>query len=62
MIEEPAKPFFSNIAVSDVFVPVDMRPEWSFGIVGVNHLDVIDAENPVDIGDSFLNADRKRHV
>src|SRR5882762_2394176 len=56
MIEEPAKPFFSNIAMSDVFVPVDMRPEWSFGIVGLDHPDVIDAENAVEIGDSFPDA------
>ncbi len=46
MIEEPAKPFLSNIAVSDMFVPVDVGPKWSFGIVGVDHLDVIDAEMP----------------
>ena len=25
MVQDPAKPFFSNIAVSDLFVPVDMR-------------------------------------
>ena len=56
MIEEPAKPFFSNIAMSDVFVPVDMRPEWGFGIVGVDHPNVIDAENTVQIGDGFLDA------
>ena len=62
VIEEPAKPFLSNIAVSDMFVPVRVGPKWSFGIVGVDHLDVIDAENAVKVGDCFLDSRRGRDV
>ena len=62
MIEEPAKPFLSNIAVSDVFMPVDVGSEWSFGIVGVDHENVIDVENAVNIRDGFLDSSGRRDV
>jgi hypothetical protein len=43
MVQYPAKPFLSNITGSYVLVPVDVRPERSFEIVGVDHFDVVDA-------------------
>ena len=60
MVKDPAKPFFSNIAVSDVFVPVAVRPERRFGIVGVDHLDIVDAQLAVNFGDGFLEPGRSR--
>ena len=56
MVQDPAKPFFSNIAVSDVFMPVDVRPELRFGVVGVDHFYVVDAEDSIDFSDGLLDA------
>lgn len=62
MVQYPAKPFLSNITGSYVFVPVDVRPERSFGIVGVNHFDIVDAQLAVNCGDGFLKAGRGRDI
>ena len=56
MVEEPPKPFSSNIAVSDVLVPVDMGTERSLGIVGVNHFHVVEAQDAIQFGDCFIQA------
>src|SRR5690242_6699454 len=62
MVEEPPKPFSSNIAVSDVLVPVDMGPERRLGVVGMDHLDVVQAENAVEFGDRLLQTFGGGHV
>src|SRR5450432_1609212 len=62
MIEDAAKPFFSNIAVSDVFVPVDVRSELRFVIVGVDHFYVVDTEDSIDFSDGLLDAGGAGHV
>jgi hypothetical protein len=59
MVQYPAKPFLSNITGSYVFVSVDVRPERSFGIVGVDHLHIVDAEHAVDLSQP-TNVRRRR--
>src|SRR5260370_19560483 len=56
MVEEPPKPVSSNIAVSDVLVPVDVGAERSLGVVGVDNFDVREAEHTVELCDGFLKA------
>ena len=62
MVQDPAKPFFSNITVSDLFVPVDVRPERRFGIVGVDHFDILDAEHTVNFSHRLPDAGRRRDI
>ena len=62
MVQDPAKPFFSNITVSDLFVPVDMRSERRFGIVGVDHFDILDPEHAVDFSHRLPDTGRRRDI
>ena len=62
MVEDAAKPFHSNITASDVFVPVDMRIQLGFGVVGVDDLDVVEAQNLVDLRHRLLDGGRCREI
>ncbi len=56
MVEEAPKSFYANIAASDMFVPVDMRIELGLGIIGVNDVDVVEAQELVDLRDGLLES------
>ena len=60
MTEDAAKPFLSNMAVSDVFMPVDMRVERRLGIVGMDHWNVVDPQDAIDFGYRFFETGRCR--
>jgi hypothetical protein len=45
VVQDPAKPYISNISFTDVGVPVQMRSAPSLGIVGVHHRHVLRANS-----------------
>ena len=44
----------ANVAFADIGVPVHMRSERHFRIVGVNQLDVLQAQDASDFGDRLV--------
>lgn len=60
--EDSTKPFLSNISFTDVLMTVEVRSERPFGIVGVHHGDVIEAEHAVEQLDRFGQSGRRGDV
>src|SRR5580698_320336 len=62
MIQNAAKPGFSNVAAPDMFVPVQMRSERAFGIVGVDYANIFDAQRAIYLGHRLLQARRRADI
>ena len=50
MLQDAAKPVYSNITVADVLMPVDVRAQRALGIVGMNHPHIIQPQKPIGFG------------
>ena len=62
MVEDAPKPVLSDMAVSDMFVPVDVRSERAFRIVGVDHAHIFEAQRAIDFRNGLLQPRRAADI
>ena len=50
------------MALTDVFVAVDVGTQWCLGIVGMHHRHVVEAQHSIDFRHGVLESGGGRHV
>ena len=56
LIQNAAKAFQPDLSLTNVGVAVEMRCQRPFGVVRVNHLYVLEAEDRLDLSDRMFQA------
>src|SRR5579864_7576919 len=54
--QNTAKTLFADVPFADIFMPVQMRAQPPFGIVGVDHFHVLQSQNALRLGYRFFQA------
>jgi len=56
MLQDAAKPVYSNITVADVLMPVDVRSQGALGIVGMDHPHVVQPQQAIGFAQHLSQA------